>query len=73
LPWRSESGLEIELAGLSLHRDGRKIPEEIPWTLRSGERWVLIGANDTGKTRLLKIMLGAVWPDPESLAARRYL
>jgi molybdate transport system ATP-binding protein len=73
LPSRSESGLEIELAGLSLHRDGRKILEEIQWTLRPGERWVLIGANGAGKTQLLKIMAGAVWPDPESLAARRYL
>ena len=69
---RSESGLEIELSGLSLHRDGRRVLEEIHWTLRPGERWVLIGANGAGKTQLLKVIAGAVWPDPASLSARRY-
>jgi len=73
LALRSESGLGIELAGLSLHRDGRKILEEIHWSLRPGERWVLMGANGAGKTQLLKVIAGAIWPDPESLAARRYL
>jgi molybdate transport system ATP-binding protein len=70
---RSERGLRIELTGVALHRDGRRILDDINWRLRHGERWVLIGANGAGKTQLLKLLAGAVWPDPECCEQRHYL
>ena len=56
-------GLCVELRGLQLHRDGRPVLRDVSWTVRPGERWVVIGANGAGKTQLLKILSGAVWPD----------
>jgi molybdate transport system ATP-binding protein len=58
------SGLAIELRRLDLHRSGRHVLRAIDWSLRPGQRWVLVGANGAGKTQLLKILAGAIWPDP---------
>ncbi len=49
---------------LDLHRDGRAVLHRIRWRIRPGERWVVIGDNGAGKTQLLKLLAGAVWPDP---------
>ena len=38
--------------------------DEIDFTLRRGERWALIGPNGSGKTLLLKMLRGDVWPTP---------
>jgi molybdate transport system ATP-binding protein len=45
---------------------------DISWTIRPGERWVLAGGNGAGKTQLLKVIAGAVWPTPPSGGARIY-
>lgn len=66
-------GLEVRLEHVDLHRDGRPILRAIDWRLRPGERWVVCGENGAGKTQLLKLCAGAVWPDPESAAGRKYL
>jgi len=44
----------------------------IDWHIRPGQRWVLVGANGAGKTQLLKLIAGAVWPVPEERPVRRY-
>ena len=56
-----------------MHRDGRRILCDVQWRLAEGERWVLVGGNGAGKTQLLKLISGAVWPDPDTLTQRRYL
>ncbi|TLY73356.1 MAG: ATP-binding cassette domain-containing protein, partial [Gammaproteobacteria bacterium] len=65
--------LEVRLAHLSLRRGGRKVLHGISWTIRPGERWVLAGANGAGKTQLLKLIAGNVWPAPAARATRHYL
>jgi len=40
--------------------------------LREGERWLLFGANGAGKTVLLKLLRGDLWPTPTGHAARHY-
>jgi molybdate transport system ATP-binding protein len=65
--------LEVRLAHLSLHRGGRNVLKDISWTIRPGERWVLAGANGAGKTQLLKLVAGVVWPAPAARATRHYL
>jgi molybdate transport system ATP-binding protein len=65
--------LEVRLAHVSLDRGGRGVLKDISWTIRPGERWVLAGANGAGKTQLLKLVAGAVWPTPSARATRHYL
>src|SRR5262249_34775135 len=68
------------LKDLALERQGRKVLEDVSWTIRPGQRWVLAGGNGAGKTQLLKIIGGAVWPSagegksPSAVASssRRY-
>jgi molybdate transport system ATP-binding protein len=72
--------VEVRLKNLALRRQGRLVLEDISWTIRPGQRWVLAGGNGAGKTQLLKIISGSVWPtaadtkSPSAVAhpARRY-
>src|SRR2546430_14661532 len=64
--------LEVRLVRLSLHRGGRTVLKGISWTIRPGERWVLAGANGAGKTQLLKLVAGIVWPKTAARATRPY-
>ena len=46
--------------------------QDVSWTIRPGERWVLAGANGAGKTQLLKLIAGSVWPTPTGREVRQY-
>ncbi len=65
--------MEILLDQLNLHRGGRHILRDVTWHLRSGERWLVVGGSGAGKTQLLKVVAGDVWPDPSPGPQRRYL
>jgi molybdate transport system ATP-binding protein len=56
--------VEVRLKHLALARQGRVVLDDVSWTLKPGQRWVLAGGNGAGKTQLLKIIAGAVWPTP---------
>ena len=64
--------LEVRLAHAHLRRNGRLVLKDLNWTIRPGERWVLAGGNGAGKTQLLKLIAGAVWPAPAARPVRRY-
>jgi molybdate transport system ATP-binding protein len=68
----AHDGLCIDLEGLHLERGGRRILERLDWRLRPGQRWVLQGENGAGKTQLLKLIAGDVWPQPRAGSRRRY-
>jgi len=55
-----------------LERGGRRILDRLDWQLRPGQRWVLQGENGAGKTQLLKLLAGDVWPQPRPGSSRRY-
>ena len=65
--------LEVRLTHVNLRRGGRPVLRDLSWTIRAGERWVLAGANGAGKTQLLKLIAGAVWPEPAPQPVRRYV
>lgn len=44
----------------------------IDWQVRPGERWVVLGGNGAGKTQLLKLLAGEVWPAPQPRGKREY-
>jgi molybdate transport system ATP-binding protein len=64
--------LEVRLTHADLRRNGRQVLKDLSWTIRPGERWVLAGGNGAGKTQLLKLVAGAVWPAPAARAVRCY-
>jgi iron complex transport system ATP-binding protein len=47
---------------LSIHRGSTQILDGINWTVNSGEHWVILGANGSGKTSLLKALTGYMTP-----------
>ena len=54
------------LDGVSVRRGGATLLSDISWTVRSDERWVVLGANGAGKTTLLQVASGTIRPDTGS-------
>jgi molybdate transport system ATP-binding protein len=54
--------VEVELTGVAVRLGGRAVLRSIDWRIRAGERWLLLGANGAGKTLLLKLLAGDIWP-----------
>lgn len=52
----------VELVDVSLVRDGRRILDRVSCAIAPGQRWVLLGANGSGKTSLVRIM--SLWLHP---------
>jgi molybdate transport system ATP-binding protein len=69
----TRSYVEVRLKRVHLERAGRTVLREVDWTIRPGERWVLAGGNGAGKTQLLKLVSGAVWPTPTGRELRLYV
>jgi iron complex transport system ATP-binding protein len=51
----------VRLNKVSLHRD-RELLHQVNWTIRRGEHWVVLGRNGAGKTLLLRMVAGYMWP-----------
>lgn len=64
--------VQVRLEHIDLQRAGRGVLHDVSWRISPGERWLLAGGNGAGKTQLLKLVAGAVWPTPETAAGRRY-
>src|SRR5580658_7944895 len=64
--------LDVRLQRIHVTRGERAVLRAINWRIRPGQHWVLVGANGAGKTQLLKLIAGAVWPLPERGPLRRY-
>ncbi len=64
--------LEVELNHVSLWRGARRVLRDLHWRVRPGERWLLQGGNGAGKTQLLKLIAGDVWPQPDRKEQRLY-
>jgi molybdate transport system ATP-binding protein len=69
---RATRSLTVSIRHLGLKLGGRTILRDLNWRIRPGERWVLLGANGAGKTQLLKLLSGDVWPMPGPDGQRRY-
>ncbi len=64
--------LDVRLQRICVTRGERLVLRAIDWHIKPGQRWALVGANGAGKTQLLKVIAGAVWPVPERRPVRRY-
>ncbi|HEY7890185.1 MAG TPA: ATP-binding cassette domain-containing protein [Steroidobacteraceae bacterium] len=70
--YRDSRYIQVCLEGVRLVRNARRVLEDVSWTIHPGERWVLAGANGAGKTQLLKLIAGSVWPTPTGREERHY-
>src|SRR5262245_2125099 len=52
----------IELDRIGYRQRGVEILTDVSWQLRRGERWAVLGPNGCGKTTMLRIACGYVWP-----------
>lgn len=52
----------VDLDCVVLRLDGRAVLRGVSWSIRPGQRWVLTGHNGAGKTLLLKMIGGDLWP-----------
>src|SRR5258706_7517508 len=64
--------MRIELTRLSVRRGERTVLRNIDWRIEPGQHWVLLGGNGAGKTQLLKLLAGDVWPVERTGSRRRY-
>ena len=56
--------LAVSLRALSVRRGDKWVLRNITWQLRPAGRWALVGDNGAGKTQLLKLISGDIWPTP---------
>jgi molybdate transport system ATP-binding protein len=56
--------LAMSLHAVSVRRGDKWVLRGIDWRLEPGQRWALLGDNGAGKTQLLKLLSGDIWPTP---------
>jgi iron complex transport system ATP-binding protein len=52
----------LEVTDLTIRRGDTVILDQLTWQVRSGEHWVILGANGSGKTSLLSALTGYLTP-----------
>lgn len=52
----------ISLSNVNLIRDEKELLSDINWSVKEGQHWAIFGRNGSGKTLLLKIVSGYLWP-----------
>jgi iron complex transport system ATP-binding protein len=52
----------LNVSGLSVHRGGAVILDNINWRVERRQHWVVLGANGSGKTSLLSALTGYLTP-----------
>jgi iron complex transport system ATP-binding protein len=64
----------LEVSRLGIRRNRTVILENIFWKIESGEHWVILGANGSGKTSLLSALTGYLMPTEGeiTLLGKRY-
>lgn len=56
----------VSLEGVDIRIAGNRILRQVHWRLRSGDCWAIVGENGAGKTSLLRVIAGRLWPAPGS-------
>ena len=52
----------IQMKDVSWSRDGKEILHNINWEVNKNEHWAVLGLNGAGKTSLLNMVNGYIWP-----------
>jgi len=48
-------------------RGGKEILRDISWTTQRGEHWFIMGNNGSGKTTMMEVIMGYLWPQEGSV------
>ncbi len=64
------AGSVFAMENISVTRGANTILEGIDWTVNRGEHWVVIGGNGSGKTSLLKVLMGYLTPSSGTVRVR---
>jgi molybdate transport system ATP-binding protein len=64
--------LRMSLHAVGVQRGRKWVLRDLTFDVRPGERWALLGDNGAGKTQLLKLLAGDVWPTPTAAGRRTY-
>ncbi len=62
----------VTLERCSLVLGGHVVLDDVNFSLHAHQRWALVGANGSGKTMLLKLLRGDLWPTPTGNESRTY-
>jgi iron complex transport system ATP-binding protein len=54
--------IKLENVSLDIYGSHRRILDDINWHISRGESWILFGRNGSGKTKLLEIITGYLYP-----------
>lgn len=57
----------FSIKDLTIRRGDVRVLDRIHWTMKRGEHWVILGANGSGKTSLLKALTGYMPPTDGSI------
>ena len=55
--------MTIEVLNVSKSAGGKQVLKDVNWKISSDDTWLLTGPEDSGKTLLLRILLGLEKPE----------
>ena len=64
--------IKLENVSLDIFGSDRRILSSIDWDIGNGESWILFGKNGSGKTKLLEIITGYIFPSEGQVARFGY-
>lgn len=62
----------VQLENVDVSLDGTTVLRHLRWRLLPGEHWAILGANGSGKSVLLRLIRGDLWPAPGRHGRRVY-
>jgi iron complex transport system ATP-binding protein len=51
----------VSLQNVMWKREGKTILDQISWDVKTGQHWVILGLNGSGKTSILNLLIGYQW------------
>lgn len=58
----------LDFRNVDVLRDGRKILDNVTWSVESNQRWVILGPNGAGKTTMMQLAAALIFPTSGSIS-----